>query len=167
MGSSTTASTSEAIDVSLVLPHLTYCSSIWDPPPSSINAKSLEKVQFFALKMCSHCWDSNYIFLLSSFQVPSLSSLRSQHKLLLLFKFFDKIIYLLSGTFTPALTSSHSSRYYHPTNLLIPYCRTSTVYNSFFPSAARLWNSLPPDVKSINSLSRFKFKVRQIYRDFI
>ena len=55
---------------SLVLPHLTYCPSIWDPLPSSINAQSLEKVQFFALKMCSHCWDSNYTSLLSSFQVP-------------------------------------------------------------------------------------------------
>ena len=37
----------------------------------SINAQSLKNgVQFFALKICSHCWDSNYIPLLSSFQVP-------------------------------------------------------------------------------------------------
>ena len=34
-----------------VLPRLSYCSSIWDPSPSSVNSRFLEKVQHFALKM--------------------------------------------------------------------------------------------------------------------
>ena len=38
--------------LSLVLPHLTYCSSLWDPY-SNCDNKKLESVQFFALKLCS------------------------------------------------------------------------------------------------------------------
>ena len=45
---------------SLVIPHLSYCSSVWSPPPSSGDARSLENVQFFALKLCSKNWSSSY-----------------------------------------------------------------------------------------------------------
>ena len=38
----------------LVIPCFSYCSSVWDPSVSSTNAEILEKIQHFALKMCSH-----------------------------------------------------------------------------------------------------------------
>ena len=39
---------------SLVIPYFSYCSSVWDPPVFSTNVEILEKIQHFALKMCSH-----------------------------------------------------------------------------------------------------------------
>ena len=45
---------------SLILPHLSHSSSVWDPPSTPINAKKKkgEKLQHFALKMCLHSWNS-------------------------------------------------------------------------------------------------------------
>ena len=44
---------------SLVLPHLSYCSCLWDPHTKS-DINSLESVQKFALRICSKQWHSNY-----------------------------------------------------------------------------------------------------------
>ena len=49
--------------VSFALPYLTYCSSVWDPPPHTINALIPEKVQLFVLKVCSKKWSASYIYL--------------------------------------------------------------------------------------------------------
>ena len=37
----------------LVLPFLTYCSTVWAPSSFSCNSKSLERVQHFALRLCT------------------------------------------------------------------------------------------------------------------
>ena len=78
---------------SLTLPHLSYCSSVWDPPSNSCDSALLEKTQFFALKMCSHKWNVSYTPLLSLFGIPSLSVRRSHSKLLFLFKILNHLIY--------------------------------------------------------------------------
>ena len=78
---------------SLVIPHLSYCSSVWSPPPSSGDARSLENVQFFALKLCSKNWSSSYSSLLSSTSLPTLSSRRNNSKLILTYKIINDILY--------------------------------------------------------------------------
>ena len=72
----------------LIRPHLEYCSSIWDPS-SSATISHLEKVQFFALKLCAKSWSSNYLSLLQLFNCPSLSSRRKKSKLISLFKILN------------------------------------------------------------------------------
>ena len=78
---------------SLILPHLSYCSSVWDPPSNFCDSALLEKTQFFALKMCSRKWNVIYTTLLSLFGIPSLSVCRSHSKLLFLFKILNHLIY--------------------------------------------------------------------------
>ena len=58
---------------SLVLPQLTYCSSVWSPPPFSYSSQNLERIKHFALKLCSRQWSSDYSFqiLLSTLQLSS------------------------------------------------------------------------------------------------
>ncbi len=46
----------------LVLPHLDYCSCVWDPS-SSGNINLLESVQKFAARLCTKRWDDPYIYL--------------------------------------------------------------------------------------------------------
>ena len=60
------------------------CFSVWNPPVSSTNSEILQKQQHFALKMCSHKWDSYYSFLLSTFICLKISE-NSRH--------FDPLIY--------------------------------------------------------------------------
>jgi len=74
--------------VSLIRPHLEYCSILWDPS-SSVSISSLEKVQHFALKLCSKSWSSSYSSLLLQFNCSSLSSRRKTAKLIFLYKILN------------------------------------------------------------------------------
>ena len=77
--------------ISLVRPHLEYCSSLWDPA-SSVTISSLENVQFFALKLCSKNWSSSYSSLIQ-FHCPTLSSRRKNAKLIFLYKILFGYVY--------------------------------------------------------------------------
>ena len=85
--------------IALVLPHLSYCSSVWDPPSGSSLASELEKVQKFALRMCTYNWSANYLDLLSNLQLPSLSTRCSQSKLFIIYKILNNLIYFPSKMF--------------------------------------------------------------------
>ena len=106
--------------IALFLPHLTYCSSVWDPPKSSLDSTLLEKTQFFSLKICSHSWNSSYSTLLSLFDLPTLSTLRSQAKLSLLFKILNQSIYFSHNTFIFKPPPTHSLRSYDSLTLIVP-----------------------------------------------
>ena len=69
------------------------CSSVWSPPVSSGDSHSLEKVQVFALKLCSKNWSSDYSSLFNSSNLPTLSSRRTQAKIILTFKFLNDLHY--------------------------------------------------------------------------
>ena len=148
--------------VSFVLPYLTYCSSVWDPPPHSINALLLEKVQLFALKVCSKKWSASYTFLLTYSQLPSLSTRRSLSKLTLTFKFLHNLTYLPPNLLHLAPTPTKDLRSYHPLNLIIDFHHTTAGYNSFSSSASKLWNSLPSHIKETTTLSSFKAIIKHL-----
>ena len=99
--------------VSFVLPYLTYCSLVWHPPPHSINAVLLEKVQLFALKVCSKELSASCTLLLTNSKLPSFSTRCSLSKLTPIFKFLHTLTYLppsllhLAPTPTKNLCSNH------------------------------------------------------------
>ena len=144
----------------LVLPHLSYCSSVWSPPVSSGDSRSLEKVQFFALKLCSKNWSSNYSYLLKSTNLPTLSSRRTQAKLILTFKFLNDLHYFPPSIFSFVNPSSRLSRHFDPLNISVPFSRSSASFHSFVPSASRLWNSLPHSTKALSTLYYFKKRIK-------
>ncbi len=47
---------------SLIFPHFTYCSSLWDPPSNSVDAALLERTQRFALRVCFRYWITRLCF---------------------------------------------------------------------------------------------------------
>ena len=56
--------------LSLVRPILDYACQVWDPFTKK-NIDQLESVQKFALKICAHCWDINYLELLDMFNISN------------------------------------------------------------------------------------------------
>ena len=148
--------------MSIVLPVLSYCSSVWDPHTLSDISK-LEKVQHFALKMCSKNWSADYHSLLSTFNIPCLSSHRSISKLILLHKFIFKQMYIPENVFSFHHQLSHNLRSCHPLNLDCPLSQTSAAQHSFFPSSIRLWNSLPSIAKSFNTTDELKSYLSTLY----
>ena len=61
--------------LSLVRPILDYVCQVWDPFTKK-NIDQLESVQKFALKICAHCWDINYLELLDMFNISNLETRR-------------------------------------------------------------------------------------------
>ena len=148
--------------IALVRPHLEYCSILWDPSsPSVVN--SLEKVQFFTLKLCSKHWSSSYSSLLRKFNCPSLSSRRKISKLIFLFKILHGYVYFPPDSFLIRPPPRIPIRSSHPLNLLIPFARTSALLHSFIPRSSSLWNSLPHSIKDCTSLSTFKNHLYNYY----
>ena len=139
---------------SLVRPHPEYCSCLWDPS-SSASISSLEKVQFFALKLCSKNWSSSYSTLLHQFSCPTLSLRRKNAKLIFLYKILNGYVFFPPDIFSSQPSPYMSTRSFHPNNLLVPFARTSTFRHSFVPSSSSLWNSLPASLKTCPSLSSF------------
>ena len=56
-----------------ICPHLEYCFFLWDCQSSNLSSR-LEKIQFFACKLCCNRWSSNFPTLLSKLHLSSLSS---------------------------------------------------------------------------------------------
>ena len=135
-----------------------YSSSVWDPY-SIPNINKLEKVQHFALKLCSKNWTSDYPLLLQLFNLPSLSSRRTTFKLVLLYKFIFSKLYIPAASFLFQNQSSYNLRSSHHLNLNLPFSRSSATLNSFLPSSISLWNSLPSSLKDLNSARQFKLNI--------
>ena len=61
--------------MSSVRPHLEYATAVWDPHLQK-DINKLEKVQTFALRMCTKNWTADYDSLLTSSNLPSLKKRR-------------------------------------------------------------------------------------------
>ena len=69
----------------------------------------LENVQLFALRIATKPWSEQYSTLTSRFQLPTLSSHRSYHKLLCTYKFVNGYSFCPSGLFITILTPDFST----------------------------------------------------------
>ena len=74
--------------VSLVRPHLEYCSAIWAPSSPSL-CRRINSVQLFGLKLASKFCPS----IQSCFNLPSLSSRRLHSNLILIFKIHHNLLH--------------------------------------------------------------------------
>ena len=93
---------------SLAIPH---CLSLWDPPTSHTNSEIIESTQEFALMICSHNWNSGYPFLLSAYNISSISTCYSIFKLCLVYKIINNLLYFLP-VIDPKSRPIHASRCY-------------------------------------------------------
>ena len=75
---------------SFIRPHLEYSSAVWNPHLKG-EIEALEKVQKFALRVCTKSWDSDYNALLSRTSLPSLQTRRVQASLCHLYKIIHNL----------------------------------------------------------------------------
>ena len=109
-----------------------------------------------------HKWNSDYSFLLSTFNLLSLSTCCSISKLCLLYKITNNILYFPSDIFIHKSPPSHSSYHFDSLTFTITFSSSSASQNLFVSSILSLWNSLPYHVKSNSSLITFKSKVNML-----
>ena len=152
------SSTLLSLYTTIVRPILEYGSTIWDASSTALST-SVEKVQFFALKIISKTWSTSYSNLLSSVNISSLEHRRRSAKLLLFFKLSNNLHFISSFPCHRSCKPEYALRHYSIFDFSRLFCRTSSLANSFFPSTIKLWNSLPSSTKSTQSISYFKFRI--------
>ena len=92
----------------------------------------------------------------------TLKERRKRHKIIFLHKIIHGLCPPHLSTLCPPLVSE-INRYHRrrPLERYIPNCKTELYKNSFFPSATKLYNELPDNIKTVPSISNLKHFLSQ------
>ena len=134
--------------------NLNYCPLAWHFC-SEQNTKKLEKIQERALRFIYDDYCSNYDELLSKSSLPTLKLRRMRAMAIQVFNILHKESPVYLHDLINVKHHSYSFRYTN--TAVLPQVRTTTYgLKSFRFSAAKLWNSLPNEFRSIASFNQFK-----------
>ena len=146
---------------SLVIPHLKYACSVWNPHTQK-NIQSIEIVQRRAarfVKKCTQRTPGTVTSLLEELKWPSLEQRRKQTRLTNLYKIVN------AGTRAVEIPNyfrqkERQTRNYHPLKFINAACRTNIYKYSFFPRSVKEWNELPETIIEAADTEAFKLALR-------
>jgi hypothetical protein len=138
--------------LTLVRPILEYASSVWDPS-TQVNIKRLEQTQKRAVRFITNEYShlTRVTPLVKSLNLETLQDRRLKSKVAIIHKTLNHNLQVQNHSLI-----KYSERHKDKSTFLIPYARTNTYKNSFFPSAIRAWNGLPELARKTNELAQFK-----------
>ena len=132
----------------LIEPHFDYCSAVWDGLTQQLSEK-LQKLQNRAITKSTP--DTNSRFLLNSLGWDNLSLRRAKQKANLMYKCINN----LTPAYLCYLFAPRTLNYYFRNakkKLMLPKPRTDYLKRSSSYSGALLWNNLPEEIRTSNSL---------------
>ena len=140
----------------LVRPQLEYAVCAWDPHKiTQIN--KLEGIQRKAARFC--CGDysrqSSVTQMLSNLKWNTLESRRQKNRLAMLYKIQHNMVSINADTYL-SYSTERRTRKINTAQIKIPFARTDTYKNSFFPKTIRNWNNLENPIVNSASLESFK-----------
>ena len=142
----------------LVRPHLEYAAQVWSPYTVK-DVQILEKVQKFALRICSRNYHLCYEELLEVFNIPSLEHRRLYLSLCTFYNIIHNLVFFPSQ-FLPIVSNTRTNR----TSIYrTPFARTSALQHSFMYTVTSLWNHLPHDATTSTSLNMFKYFISPLF----
>ena len=147
--------TKSALYLSLVRPILEYAATIWAPYHHS-DIYQLEAVQRRAARFAMNCYDryQSVTDMLHRLDWPTLEKRRDHAKIIKMYKIIYNIVHI-QPTLPLTYSNTVNTRGHH-LKMQQPATRIDTYLHSFFPSAVRLWNSLPATLIDSPSLNNFK-----------
>ena len=139
----------------LARPTLEYSSPVWDPHQKN-HYESLEMVQRRAARRITRDFsrDSSATALVASLGLPTLIQRRKQDKVALMYKILND--HLDCRPKPGTLIYNEMPTRGHSRKLQQLQSTTDSYLHSFFPSAIRLWNSLPAAAVCAPSLLSFR-----------
>ena len=149
--------------MALVRPHLEYAAQIWNPHLVK-DIKSLEKIQKFALRICSKNYHETYQNLLSLYQVPTLENRRLFLCLCTFYSIVNKLVFfpeILLPSTMPVTTSR--CRNYNPCAYQVPHANLNSLKFSFFVNTVKVWNNLPHEAVTTTDLANFKYLISPLF----
>lgn len=151
---------------SMVLPVLEYCDIIYDNCTLR-NSLDLENVQRRAALVCTGAYrHTSNDALLAELGWQPLRLRRQSHKLLMFYKVFNSLTPPYLRAIIPRVPVLHH-RLRSTTNavLPIPFSRLSSTRSAFVHSTVKLWNNLSIEIRSLDSLSAFKRRLKiELYK---
>ena len=147
----------------LILPHLTYCNSIWGST-SKTHLLNLNRLQKRALRLCSNNKSLSKADVFTLYNKLSISNLNKLQSLLIVYK----SIYLPSTLPTAISSLFKPSAQIHQINtrsgegncLFQEFARLNIRKSSLRIQGPILWNRLPLSLRVLNSLAQFKIKLK-------
>jgi len=138
----------------LVRPLLEYACTTWDPWTKK-NINQLEAVQRRSARfaMGDHSRYSSVTEMLKKLAWIPLVERRAKSKAVMLYRITKQQVAIKPNEFlTPSTASSRG----HTNKFLLPYARTHVYKCSFFPSAIRIWNTIPEEAITKETTEAFK-----------
>ena len=142
---------------SFILPHFDYADVVWDNL-TQVQIENLENIQLEALRTIIGTvrGTSHELIYKESGFVP-LKIRRERHKLILFFKFVNGFLPdHLASKFPELVSDQNPYQVRRPFDRQPPRWTSELYHKSYFPSATSLWNQLPNNIQSLNSISAFK-----------
>ena len=143
----------------LIIPHLDYCSQLWNPHSAGEITK-LENVQRNFLKKIHNNRNLSYWDQLRHLKLFSLQRRRERYRIIYLWKILEKRAPIV-GEIKP-MNHIRTGRYCHiPSVKSTASARIKTLRHASFPiHAAQLFNCLPEDIRNLTGCSINTFKSR-------
>lgn len=138
---------------SVVLPHLDYCSCVWDPHQITYVNK-IEHIQSFAARIVTNNWTKDAAQLKSDLKWSPLADRRKFQKLSLCYRILSGNSIIPSSVFQPH--PHPCARRMNSKPLYLPYLRTLHHKSSFLFSVVEDWNTIPDKIVSLSSYQAFK-----------
>ena len=139
-------------------PILEYPAQVWSPYTTK-DTQLLEKVQKFALRVCTSNYNMNYDELLDISHVPTLENRRLFLCLCTFYNFIHGFVF-----FPPHLLPNLcNTRTNYSLTYNIPFAHTTSLQHSFLHTVLHFWNNLPEEAVSASSVSSFKHTTRPLF----
>ena len=151
----------EKLYISFVRPILEYGCTVW-ANCSKGEQESLESIQIDAIRIATGAKrGTSHQELQSEMGWPSLKERRKYQLLVQMYKIQHNLAPQGLTENMPSTTNVRNPYNIRSANNLDPPRARSEAYaTSFFPNSCRLWNELPEEIKSLNSLEDFKSHVK-------
>ena len=144
----------------IVRPYFDYCCEVWDVFGET-QSKRLQKLQNRAARIILNMSnDVNHSIALCELGWEPLKTLRKKAKAKMMYKVLNK---MGPKSLTNLFSYKCEKTNYHlrdiSTGLCLPKHRSNNMKNSFMYNGAKLWNSIPKEIRESKSLSSFRNKI--------
>ena len=148
---------------SLIRPHFEYCSVVWSSCNKNLSEK-LQKLQNRAARIISHSsYDTNANLIFKRLGWLNLATQREIDKVTMVYKSLHGLVPNYLCTRFVERNVKYSIRDID-NKLALSKPRSNFLKNTFQYSGAALWNSLPAEIRSMNSLRDFKLHLKNLYK---
>lgn len=148
----------------LCYPYMMYCVSVWGCTwPSFLKEVIVAQKRIIRI-MCHKGKYDHTEELIKKLHLLYFPSVQKYFLLLAIFKSLHRNNENSEGSVFSRTAHDHGTRS-SPTSLVCPVVRTTLCLNSVLCAGPRLWNSLPPTIRSATTINLFKKQIKLFFRN--